>query len=186
MADRQRVCVFAPAPLLTVTIERTPDERQSDEVHLHAGGQGFWIARLVVELGVDAVLCGSFGGEAGRVVRGLIREEGVDLRGIESSGSNGAYVHDRRSGERVETASMAADALTRHELDELYGIVLVEAFESAVIVLGGPTGAPVVPPSTYRRLASDVRGERRHRGRRPLRRAVAMRARGRRGRAQDQ
>jgi len=152
----ERVCVFAPAPLLTVTIERTVDP-EGCEVHLHAGGQGFWIARLVAELGVDVVLCGSFGGETGRVARNLIREEGVETRGIESSGSNGAYVHDRRSGERVETASMPADALTRHELDELYGIVLVEAFDSAVTVLGGPSGPPVVPPSTYRRLARDVR-----------------------------
>jgi 1-phosphofructokinase len=152
-----RVCVFAPAPLLTVTIEQTPDEQHSDEVHLHAGGQGLWIARLVAELGVDVVLCGSFGGETGRVARNLIREEGVEVRGIESSGSNGAYVHDRRSGERVETASMPADALTRHELDELYGIALVEAFDATVTVLGGPAGAPVVPAATYRRLARDVR-----------------------------
>ena len=152
-----RVCVFAPAPMLTVTIEKTPDDRGSDEVHLHAGGQGFWIARLVTELGVDVVLCGSFGGETGRVARNLIREEGVEIRGIETSGSNGAYVHDRRSGERVETASMAPDALTRHELDELYGVALVEAFDSAVTVLGGPTGPPIVPPSTYRRMAADVR-----------------------------
>jgi 1-phosphofructokinase len=152
-----RVCVFAPAPLLTVTIEQTPDEQHSDEVHLHAGGQGLWIARLVAELGVDVVLCGSFGGETGRVARNLIREEGVDVRGIETSGSNGAYIHDRRSGERVETASMPADALTRHELDELYGIALVEAFDATVTVLGGPSGSPVVPAATYRRLARDVR-----------------------------
>jgi 1-phosphofructokinase len=152
-----RVCVFAPAPLLTVTIEQTPDEQHSDEVHLHAGGQGLWIARLVAELGVDVVLCGSFGGETGRVARNLIREEGVEVRGIETSGNNGAYVHDRRSGERVETASMPADALTRHELDELYGIALVEAFDATVTVLGGPAGAPIVPAATYRRLARDVR-----------------------------
>jgi 1-phosphofructokinase len=152
-----RVCVFAPAPLLTITIESTPDERRSDEIHLHAGGQGFWIARLVAELGVDVVLCGSFGGETGRVARNLIREEGVDVRGIEATGSNGAYVHDRRSGERVETASMPGDALTRHEIDELYGIALVEGFDSAVTVLGGPAGSPIIPASTYRRLARDVR-----------------------------
>lgn len=152
-----RVCVFAPAPLLTVTIERTPDDDGADEVHLHAGGQGLWIARLVAELGVDVVLCGSFGGETGRVARDLIRAEGIAVRGIEPSGSNGAYVHDRRSGERIETASMAPGALTRHEVDELYGIVLVEAFDAAVTVLGGPTGPLMLPASTYRRLAKDTR-----------------------------
>jgi 1-phosphofructokinase len=154
---RPRVCVFAPAPLLTVTIESKPDDSRDDEVHLHAGGQGFWISRLVVELGVDVVLCGSFGGETGRVVRALIEAEGVTVRGIAANGSNGTYVHDRRSGQRVETASMVGDPLTRHELDELYGIMLLEGMESDVTVLGGPTGPPIIPPSTYRRLAVDLR-----------------------------
>ncbi len=149
--------MFAPAPLLTVTIESKPDDSRDDEVHLHAGGQGFWISRLVAELGVDVVLCGSFGGETGRVVRALIDSEGVTVRGIAAGGSNGTYVHDRRSGQRVETASMAGDPLTRHELDELYGIVLLEGMESDVTVLGGPTGPPIIPPSTYRRLAVDLR-----------------------------
>jgi 1-phosphofructokinase len=154
---RRRVCIFAPAPLLTVTIEQRPDDSATDEIHLHAGGQGFWIARLVAELGVEVVLCGSFGGETGRVVEALIAGEGVTTRGIAAAGSNGAYIHDRRSGQRVETAIMAGDPLSRHELDELYGIVLLEGIESSVAVLGGPTGPPIVPPATYRRLASDLR-----------------------------
>jgi 1-phosphofructokinase len=154
---RRRVCVFAPAPLLTVTVESRPGGSGDDEVHLHAGGQGFWISRLIAELGVDVVVCGSFGGETGRVTRALIEDAGVAVRGIASSGSNGTYVHDRRSGERVEIASTTGDPLTRHELDELYGIVLLEGIESTVTVLGGPTGPPIVPPSTYRRLAVDLR-----------------------------
>jgi 1-phosphofructokinase len=155
--QRRRVCVFAPAPLLTLTIESKPDGSDHDEVHLHAGGQGFWISRLIAELGVDVVLCGSFGGETGRVARALIDAEGVAVRGITATGSNGCYVHDRRSGERVEIASAAGEPLTRHELDELYGIVLLEGIESDVTVLGGPTGPPIVPASTYRRLAVDLR-----------------------------
>jgi 1-phosphofructokinase len=152
-----RVCVFAPAPLVTVTIETKADRADDDEIHIHAGGQGFWIARLIAEIGVDVVLCGSFGGETGRVARALITDEGVDCRGIAAAGNNGTYIHDRRSGERVETASMAGDPLTRHETDELYGIVLLEGFESTLVVLGGPTGPPIVPPSMYRRLANDLR-----------------------------
>ena len=151
------MCVFAPAPLLTVTIESKPDGSREDEVHLHAGGQGFWISRLIAELGVDVVLCGSFGGESGRVARALIEDERVAVHGIAAAGSNGTYVHDRRSGKRIELATMASDPLTRHELDELYGIVLLEGLESDVTVLGGPTGPPIVPPSTYRRLAGDLR-----------------------------
>jgi 1-phosphofructokinase len=152
-----RVCVFAPAPLLTVTIESKADGSGDDEIHVHAGGQGFWIARLVAELGVEVVLCGSFGGETGRVAKALIVDAGVACRGIAAAGSNGTYIHDRRSGERMETATMHGAPLTRHEADELYGIVLLEGIESSVAVLGGPTGPAVVPPSMYRRLATDLR-----------------------------
>ena len=58
------VCVFDPSPILTVTIEAANDDGDA-EIHLHAGGQGFWIARLLAELDVDVVLCGAFGGESG-------------------------------------------------------------------------------------------------------------------------
>ena len=55
MADDQRrpsVCVFAPAPILTVTVEAAEDERE--ELHVHAGGQGFWVARMLGVLGARA------------------------------------------------------------------------------------------------------------------------------------
>ena len=42
-----RIAVFTPSPLLTVTIELGTDR---PEVHLHAGGQGFWVARLAAEV----------------------------------------------------------------------------------------------------------------------------------------
>ncbi len=143
--------------MLTVTIERRGEGDEDAEVHLHAGGQGFWIARLIHELGVESVLCGSFGGETGAVVRLLIANEGLAVHAIETAGSNGAYVHDRRSGERVELAHMTPTELSRHEVDDLYGVVVVEALESRVCVLGGPGQETVVPADIYRRLATDVR-----------------------------
>lgn len=156
-----RACVFAPSPLLTVTIEpNRPDSGRHDgegELHIHAGGQGFWIARMVAALGVDVVLCGTFGGETGEVLRSRIAADGVLLREIAAAGSNGAYVHDRRSGERVEVAVMTPATLSRHEVDELYGATLVEALDSDVCVLGGPSDPGVLPPDVYRRLAADLR-----------------------------
>lgn len=152
----QRVCVLAPSPLLTVTVEAAGD-RERDEIHLHAGGQGLWIARMLVRLGVEAVMCGTFGGESGAVLATLIANEGITVRSVAAEGSNGAYLHDRRSGERVEVAAMPAAALTRHELDELYGLVLVEALDAGVCVLGGPSDDVVLPEDTYRRLAADLR-----------------------------
>ena len=58
-----------PAPVLTITVEPGPD---GPEVHLHAGGQGFWVAHLAATLGSAVTLCCALGGEPGRVLRGLI------------------------------------------------------------------------------------------------------------------
>ncbi|HEV8298471.1 MAG TPA: hypothetical protein VGQ20_14295, partial [Acidimicrobiales bacterium] len=64
------VCVFAPVPLLTVTIEQLGD--RGPEVHLHAGGQGVWIARMANILGARSVLCTILGGETGGVFESVL------------------------------------------------------------------------------------------------------------------
>jgi 1-phosphofructokinase len=152
----ERAFVFAPDPLLTVTVEAGGE---GDEIHLHAGGQGFWVAQMIANLGVDVLLCGPFGGESGRVVRSLVEKGGITVRPIETAGSNGAYVHDRRDGDRVTVAETPPDPLGRHELDDLYGASLVAGLEAQVAVLAGPGPwpVPVVPPDHYRRLAADLR-----------------------------
>jgi 1-phosphofructokinase len=144
--------VLAPAPLLTVTIECRAND---DDVHVHAGGQGYWIARMLAALDITVTLCGSFGGETGFVVQSLIERAGVSVRSISMEASNVAYVHDRRSGEREPVAEMRAPALSRHEADELYGAALVVGLETTVSVLGG---APehVLPDDAFRRLARDL------------------------------
>ena len=151
-----RVCVFAPVPILTITIEERHGQDDA-EIHLHAGGQGYWIARLIAEFGADVVLCATFGGESGRVVEALLQAERLHVRAVPVAGSSGAYIHDRRSGERDEVASMGAEALSRHEVDDLYGLTLVEGLEADVCVLGGPgPNRDVIPPEVYRRLAADL------------------------------
>ena len=157
MSARPRVCVFAPAPLLTVTIEKPSAERGDGEVHLHPGGQGFWIARMLTRLDIDVVLCAALGGEIGPVLRQMMVDAGITVVGVDA-GSNGSYVHDRRSGTRVEVAAMPGWSLSRHTVDDLYGATLVEALSSAVTVLSGPEeGADVVPADLYRRLTVDIR-----------------------------
>lgn len=146
--------VFAPALFLTVTLERRGD---ADEMHLHAGGQGLWITRMLSTLGVDAVLCGALGGETGLVARTLITHEGIRMQAVEVESWSGAYIHDRRSGDRVALADVAPEPLSRHDLDELYGDSVVTALESPVSVLAGPHEPSPVPPDVYRRLAADIR-----------------------------
>ncbi|MEU3626724.1 phosphofructokinase [Amycolatopsis coloradensis] len=150
MADG-RVAVFAPSPQLTVTVEEiegVPD------VHVHAGGQGVWQSRMIDALGARAMLCCALGGETGRVLRHLI---GVDVEVREVAARNGAYVHDRRDGHRDEVVRMPADALSRHELDDLYELTLVQGLRAEVAILSGPDEDDVpVPHSMYERLARDL------------------------------
>lgn len=154
MSDRPSVCVFSPAPLLTITVERTLDGR--DELHLHPGGQGFWVARMAQALGGDVALCGPFGGETGTVLRHLLEDSGIHVRAIEMPSANGAYVHDRRDGERRELWEAELDVLGRHELDELYTATLAEGIRAGVCVLSGSHRQDIVEADTYRRLASDL------------------------------
>src|SRR5690242_13911268 len=95
MADR--VMVFAPAPVLTVTIEQRDG---GAELHVHPGGQGVWQARMIASLGVAVTLCTAVGGEVGAVVAKLLADEEISLRAVHRDAGTGWYVHDRRDGSR--------------------------------------------------------------------------------------
>ncbi|HWP35200.1 MAG TPA: PfkB family carbohydrate kinase, partial [Thermodesulfobacteriota bacterium] len=148
------------APFLTITVEL--DARGRDEIHLHAGGQGVWVARMVARLDAPVALCAPLGGESGRVLRALIEAEGIELRAVACDRASGAYVHDRRGGTRRAIAQTDSPELSRHEADELYGVALTAGIEAGAAVLTGsahPSGEPaaVLPHDAYRRLAGDLR-----------------------------
>ena len=148
------VAIFAPSPLLTVTVEHGPDDA---EVHLHAGGQGFWVSRMTVALGARTILCGPLGGESGSVLLPLIEDEGVEVRSVRCQGANAAYVHDRRTGDRIEIAETRSPRLLRHELDELYGVAVTTGLDADITLLTGPHNEGVLPGDFYRRLTADLR-----------------------------
>ena len=148
------MCVFAPAPVLTITIELAVGDHE--ELHLHAGGQGFWVARLALVLGADVILCAPFGGETGDVLRHLVADSGLRVRAVEMPTPNASYVHDRRGGDREELWESGLDVLGRHQLDELYTVTIAEALAAGVCVLTGDQEHEIVDSDTYRRLASDL------------------------------
>ncbi|MCW4386519.1 PfkB family carbohydrate kinase [Salinibacterium sp. SYSU T00001] len=149
-----RVVIFAPSPLLTVTIE---EHGGDDELHLHAGGQGVWQARMLRRMGIEVTLCCALIGESGGVLRALLEEEGFAVASIDAEGSGGGYVHDRRGGERVAIVELAGSSLERHDLDELYNVALREAVSADAVILSGPAGEEVLPHEVYRRLAADLK-----------------------------
>lgn len=150
----ESVMVFSPAPQLTVTVEQGPD---GPDIHLHAGGQGVWQARMITALGGRVTLCTALGGEVGRVLRPLISAEGIEVRAVEGGSINGAYVHDRRGGVRTEIAQSPGRPLSRHETDELYSVALAAGMGAAVSLLSGVPDPRILPADVYRRLAGDLR-----------------------------
>lgn len=148
--------MFAPAPLLTVTIERASDG--GAELHVHCGGQGFWVARMIQTLGASPTLCASFGGETGSVARHLAEEASMSVRGTSSASSNPAYVEDRRGGDRREIVDIPASPLTRHDIDDLYSATLTASLAAKVCVLTGTQSPDALPAAVYRRLARDLGG----------------------------
>lgn len=148
------VCVFAASPLLMVSIENRSDGEA--DVHVHAGGQGPWIANMVAVLGAQAVLCGPFGGENGGLVQQLAARDGVAVRAVPSRTGNGCYVEDRRSGELSCVAETHPGVLDRHEIDSLFNELLAAALTSRVTVLTGPVAGSSIEPDDYRRLTRDL------------------------------
>jgi 1-phosphofructokinase len=149
------VAVFAPSPLLTVTVEHGAEG--DPEVHLHAGGQGFWVSRMAVALGAKVILCAPLGGESGAVLLHRIVDEGVEVRSVACSGANATYVQDRRGGSRATIAETRSPRLSRHELDELYGVALTVGLDADIMLLTGPHHDGVLAGDFYRRLAADLR-----------------------------
>ncbi len=147
------VVVFAPSPLLTVTIE---DRAGVPDIHVHAGGQAVWQARMISTLGVPVVLCTTLGGETGDVLGHLLPSEGVELRVVHVDSRNGGYVHDRRDGEREPIAEAPGAPLDRHEQDALYEMMLREGITHGTALLGGPNSDQVIPAALYARLATDL------------------------------
>jgi 1-phosphofructokinase len=144
--------VVGPLLYLTVTIEQ---EDGSARVHLHPGGQGFWIARMITALGCQARLVSPIGGEAGDVLAALLPSWQVELRALRTSITSPTQVHDRRSGERVEIVEVEHPALDRHEANDLYAIALETALTSHALVLTA-AATSLLDADSYRRLLNDV------------------------------
>ena len=153
--DPCSVAVFAPSPVVTITVE--PGSESEPDIHLHAGGQGFWVARMAARLGAKVSLCVPLGGESGTVLRSLLAVDGISVLSVETRGTNGAYIHDRRSGSRELVAETSSPPLVRHELDDLYGVTLAAGLESDVVLITGPRNPGILSAEVFERLCRDLR-----------------------------
>ncbi|HZL48380.1 MAG TPA: PfkB family carbohydrate kinase [Solirubrobacteraceae bacterium] len=150
-----RIAVFAPHPLLTVTLER--EGARHEQVHFHPGGQGVWVARMAASLGAEPVLCGFLGGESGELLGGLLQRQIGQVRLVDTVSASGCYVTDRRSGERQVLTCTLSDPPSRHELDELFSITCAEAITEGWLILTNPMPGDALPLEIYGDLIADAR-----------------------------
>ena len=152
---RPSVAVFGPNPLLTITVEAQPDG--ADDIHLHPGGQGVWVARTAGELGVEPFLCAFIGGEVGAVLEPLLRALPGELRLVHTATPSGCAVVDRRHGERRPFAGRFSGPVSRHELDDLVSVACAAALRSGALAVCGSYPAEVVPDAVYAEVVATAR-----------------------------
>ena len=153
--DAPKVAVFGPSPLLSIAVEARG--AGDDDIHLHAAGQGVWVARMAAELGALPVLCGLLGGETGAVLRPLLEAMPMDLRLVETAADSGAYLQDIRDGERQLVAQHGAEPPSRHEVDDLFSLTTAAALDARILAICGPYPAEALPLELYGNLVADVR-----------------------------
>lgn len=155
-ASAPTCAVFGPLLFLTVTIELEADKPR---VHLHPGGQGFWIARMVNVLGDRARLVAPIGGEAGEVIAALLPGWEIELQAVRGSFSSPTQVHDRRNGEREELVGVEMPELDRHDADDLYAAALQAGLAADAVVITA-ADAGIMPYEAYGRLVHDLAAQR--------------------------
>jgi 1-phosphofructokinase len=156
MAEQPKVAIFSPNPMVSIAIESFSAEG-GDDIHIHAAGQGVWVARMAAELGARPVLCGFIGGEVGAVLRPLLEQMPIELRLVETAAASGAYIHDRRSGERRPLSQSAALPASRHEVDELFSVTVAAALDCDLLAVCGPYPDNTVPLDVYGGLVADAK-----------------------------
>ena len=151
---RPQIAIFAPSPLLTVTIEAQPGG--GDDVHLHAGGQGVWVTRMAGELGAAPIMCAFSGGEVGDVLEPLLCALPGELRLVRTAAGSGCGVFDRRQGERRLVAGTWTGAISRHELDDLVSVACAAALSSEVVAVCGTHPEELLPARVYGEIVATV------------------------------
>lgn len=151
----RRVAVLEPAPLLMVAVE-TAGAGGRPRVHMHAGGQGAWVARMAAELGGRPWLCAPLGGDSGAVLPVLMRREGIEVEAVPCHRPTAVWVSEGPDGDQATVAQTVTPSLDRHEVDRLYGAMLTGGMAAGVVVLTGLADPAVMPAAVFGRLARDL------------------------------
>jgi 1-phosphofructokinase len=153
-----RVVVLACAPSLLVTVERDPaDESGVHEIHLHPGGQGFWVARMAALLGAEATIVAPLAGESGVALHALMEDAGVHVASVPAEGSNAVLVSSGREGDDASMVQSDPSPLSRHDIDALISAFFAAALECDIAVLTGYGEIPLMDETRFSHIAHDIR-----------------------------
>jgi 1-phosphofructokinase len=155
MSKGPPIAVLEPAPTMMIAVQ--PEEGDGREkVYLHAGGQGFWVARMAAELGARPRVCAPVGGRSGALLPELMRLDGVEVVPVACHRSSAVWISTGRDGEPATVGETDPPPLDRHEVDELYNATLAAGLATGLAVLTGPPRPGILPVDVYRRLAADL------------------------------
>jgi 1-phosphofructokinase len=157
MDSESSVAVLEPSPLLMIAVDTgAADDERAAEVHLHAGGQGYWVARMAAEMGGRPRLCAPLGGRPGNLLPVLMRLDGVEVDAVACHRPSAVWVSAGRDGDRATIVQTRPPPLDRHEVDRLYSVMLAAGLAAGVAVLTGLSDPRIMPVDVYRRLAGDL------------------------------
>jgi 1-phosphofructokinase len=148
------VAVLSLAPVLMISVEREGGAVR--DVHLHPGGQGVWVARMVALLGVRVRLVAPFGGEPGAALQALVARDGAEVSPVPVAAPNAVWISEEHEGEEATWAESRPPALLRHDADALFDLLLAAGLQASVTVLTGDPVGDLVDPGVYSRLAHDL------------------------------
>ena len=158
MRSERAVAVLEPSPLLMIAIARGGARNDDEEIHFHAGGQGFWVARMAAEMGGNPRLCAPLGGRAGGLLRALMEMDGVEVDAVACGRPSAVWISTGQDGGPATVAEAPPPPLDRHEVDRLYSAMVAAGLNAGVAVLTGLSDRRIMPVEIYRRLAGDLSG----------------------------
>lgn len=146
-----------PAIDLSTSVDRvTPDDKlRADTVRREPGGGGLNVARVIHELGGEALACYLGGGPNGDLLESLLADRGIEQRRVPIAGHTreDVTVCERSSGRQFRFV-MPGPEIHESECRRVVDAAL-ESSPSFLVASGSlPPGAP---PSCYGRLAAACR-----------------------------
>lgn len=135
------------------------DANRVARTEIDAGGKGINASRVLKELGSETVALGFLGGNTGRYIDHVLRNEGIDTDFVRLDVETRTNICiQESSGAPPTVLDEPGPTLTSLDLDELYTKVRKVAHKSSMVAFGGslPPGAP---KDIYKTLVEIVASE---------------------------